>query len=133
MKQTFVLQPEPNQSRVRVMRAIRTAPDGYVVQISEPTRNLDQNAAQWPILQAYEKQKQLCVNDVMEWVSDEEWKDVLTGAYKEEISRVANYRGRMVILGKRTSKFKKDEFSEWLDWLNAAAVEDGIELERETA
>ena len=50
MKQTFILQPEPNQSRVRVMGAIRTAPDGNVVQISEPTRNLDQNARLWAML-----------------------------------------------------------------------------------
>ena len=69
----------------------------------------------------------------MEWVTIEEWKDVLTGAHKEELARVANYRGCVVILGKRTSKFGKGEFSEWLDWLNAAAVEDEIELERATA
>jgi hypothetical protein len=39
----------------------------------------------------------------------------------------------MVILGKRTSKFGKGEFSVWLDWLNAAAIEDGIELDEVTA
>jgi hypothetical protein len=70
---------------------------------------------------------------VWEYVSKEEWKDVLTGAHKDELARVANYRGRMVILGKRTSKFGKGEFSDWLDWLNAAAVEDDVDLELEAA
>ena len=131
MKQTFILAHDT--ARQRAVDAIRTAPAGMVVTVAEPTRNLEQNAAQWPILNAYAKQKQLCVNGSMEWVSAEEWKDVLTGAHKEELARVASYRGRMVILGKRTSKFVKSEFSEWLDWLNAAAIEDGIEVDEVTA
>ncbi len=120
-------------ARQRAIEAVRNAADGMVVTVAEPTRNLEQNAAQWPILNAYAKQKPLLVNGVWEYVSAEEWKDVLTGAHKEELARVASYRGRMVILGKRTSKFVKSEFSEWLDWLNAAAIEDGIEVVEATA
>ena len=127
MKQTFLL--THSTARQRAQQAVQNAPEGYAVTVGEPTRNLEQNAAQWPILEAYATQKQLCINGVMEWVSADEWKDVLTGAHKDELARVASYRGRMVILGKRTSKFGKGEFSEWLDWLNAAAIEDGIELE----
>jgi len=130
MKQTFIL-AHPT-ARQRAVDAVRNAADGMVVTVAEPTRNLEQNAAQWPILNAYAKQKPLLVNGVWEYVSAEEWKDVLTGAHKEELARVANYRGRMVILGKRTSKFVKSEFSEWLDWLNAAAIEDGIEVDEVT-
>jgi len=127
VKQTFLL--THSTARQRAQQAVQNAPEGYAVTVGEPTRNLEQNAAQWPILEAYATQKQLCINGVMEWVSADEWKDVLTGAHKDELARVASYRGRMVILGKRTSKFGKGEFSEWLDWLNAAAIEDGIELE----
>ena len=131
MKQTYILAHDT--ARQRAVEAIRNAHAGLVVTLSEATRNLEQNAAQWPILNAYAKQKQLCVNGSMEWVSADEWKDVLTGAHKDELARVASYRGRMVILGKRTSKFVKSEFSEWLDWLNAAAIEDGIELDEVVA
>ena len=131
MKQTFIL-AHPT-ARQRAVEAVRTAPAGFAVTVAEPSRTAEQNAAQWPILQAYADQKQLCVNGAMEWASKEDWKDVLTGAHKEELARVASYRGRMVILGKRTSKFGKGEFSEWLDWLNAAAIEDGIELDEVTA
>lgn len=129
MKRTYIMPI----GRANAMQAVREAPDGHAVTVAEPTRTTEQNAAQWPILHAYATQKQLCVNGVMEWASEEDWKDVLTGAHKEELARVANYRGRMVILGKRTSKFGKGEFSVWLDWLNAAAIEDGIELELEHA
>ncbi len=129
-KAVYILAHET--ARQRAVEAIRNAADGMVVTVAEPTRNLEQNAAQWPILNAYAKQKPLLVNGVWEYVSAEEWKDVLTGAHKEELARVANYRGRMVILGKRTSKFVKSEFSEWLAWLNAAAIEDGIEVDEVT-
>lgn len=127
MKQLFKL---VNQDvRRRCLEAIKAAPEGFVVKISEPSRTLDQNAAQWPILQAFAKQKQLCVNGKMEFVSDEEWKDVLTAAHREELARVASYGGKMIILCKRTSKFSKQEFSDWLEWLNASAVIDGIDLD----
>jgi len=61
------------------LNAVRDAPDGYVVQISEPTRSLEQNSAQWPYLDAFAKQKQLCINGEMQWVTADDWKNVLTG------------------------------------------------------
>lgn len=114
------------EARRRAAQDCMTAPEGYVATVSEPTRTLDQNAAQWPILDAFSKQKQLMVNGKMEWVSDEEWKDVLTAAFNEELNRVAHWKGRMILLGQRTSKFGKGRFSEWLEWLHAAAVEEGV-------
>jgi hypothetical protein len=97
-----------------------------VVEVKPETRSTEQNAAQWPILEAFAKQKQLCVSGRMEWVSGDEWKDVLTASFRDELARVANFRGRMILLGQRTSKFRKDEFSEWLEWLHAAAIEEGV-------
>lgn len=44
MRQTFTLLTYPHPSRDRALNAVRDAPDGYVVQIGEPTRNGDQNA-----------------------------------------------------------------------------------------
>ncbi len=114
------------EARRRAAQDCMTAPDGYVATVSEPTRSLDANAAMWPILDAFSKQKQLMVNGKMEWVSDEEWKDVLTAAFNEELNRVAHWKGRMILLGQRTSRFGKSRFSEWLEWLHAAAVEEGV-------
>lgn len=116
--------------RRRCWEAIKAAPEGHVVTIAEPTRSLDQNAAQWPILQAFAEQIQWPVNGVMSRLSDEEWKDVLTAAFKQELVRVVpGLSGGMVLLGQRTSKFNKAEFSEWLEFLHSVAAERGVIVE----
>lgn len=126
-KQTFVLVHET--ARKRALAAVTTAPDGFITIVCEPTRNLDQNAAQWPILQAFSDQLVWPVNGKMETLTPEEWKDLLTAAYKRETVRVAmGLDGGMVMLGARTSKFSKKEFSEWLEFLNATAADRGVDL-----
>ena len=100
-----------------------------MVTFSEPTRTLEQNAAQWPILEAFAKQLQWPVNGEMVWLEPKEFKEVLTAAFKEETVRLAaGLRGGVVMLGVRTSKFKKDEFSEWLEFLHAVAADRGVNL-----
>lgn len=132
MKQTFSLVHQ--LARKRAMQAVAEAPEGYCVQVSEPTRSLEQNSAQWPILEAFAEQLLWPVNCEMVRMSAEEWKDVLTAAFKGEKLRLAKgLNGGVVMIGLRTSKFGKGEFSEWLDFLNAVAVERGVNLEPATA
>ncbi len=119
----FVLSHD--QARIRAMQAVEDAPEGYVVTVREPTRSLEQNAAQWPILEAIAAQCDLCVNGLMEKATPEDWKDVLTATYRAEM-RVAVFKGRMILLGMRTSKMGKKQFSEWLDFLHAMAAEMGV-------
>ena len=115
--------------RRRAKEAIDTAPDGYAATVGEATRNLDQNAAQWPILQAFADQLQWPVNGAMVWMTAEEWKDVLTAAFKRETVRVAmGMDGGMVMLGSRTSEFGKRQFSDWLEFLNATAAARDVDL-----
>ncbi len=124
MKQTFILLPSPHPSRTRALDAIHDAPDGYVVQIGEPNRNLDQNAAMWPILEAFSKQVQWPVNGALCWLTPEEWKDILTAAFRQEQARVSpGLNGGMVFLGMRTSKMGKKVFSEFLEFLHATAID----------
>ena len=118
-----------SEARRRAQEDVKTAPDGFVVTVAEPTRSLDANAAQWPILTAFSEQLQWPVNGRMESMTPEEWKDVLTAAFRREAVRVAmGMDGGMVMLGARTSKFGKREFSEWLDFLHATAAARGVEL-----
>lgn len=123
-------------ARDRACQAVREAPEGYAVAISEPTRSLDQNAAQWPYLAGFAQQKQLCINGVMEWATDEDWKDVLTGCWKGEM-RMAAFDGRVIMLPQRTSKMGKKVFSSWMEFLVAMAAQSGVEpvykTPRETA
>ena len=93
-------------------------------------RTLDQNAAQWPILEAWSRQKMWFINGAKTRMSAEEWKDVLTAAFEGETSpRLAmGLYGGVVMLGRRTSKYNKARFSEWLDWLLSASHHANIDL-----
>lgn len=116
-------------ARRLAVEAVQSAPDGYCVTVSEPTRSLDQNAAMWPILQAFADQLQWPVNGAMVWMTPDEWKDVLSAAYKRESVRVAmGMDGGVVMLGQRTSKFTKAEFSDWIEFLYATAAARGVIL-----
>jgi hypothetical protein len=109
--------------------AVNQAPEGYVVTISEPTRSLDQNAAMWPILQAFADQLQWPVNGAMVWMTPDEWKDVLSAAFKRETVRVAmGLDGGMVMLGSRTSKFGVREMSDFIEFLHATAAARDVDL-----
>lgn len=120
-----------HEARRRAMQGVADAPEGWKVTLEPPKRTLDQNAAQWPILQAFADQLPWCVNGHMVKMTDEEWKDVLTAAFKGEKVRLAmGLDGGVVMLGQRTSKFPKAEFSDWLEFLNATAAARGVDLTR---
>lgn len=117
------------EARRRAAQDVQTAPEGWCVTVSEPTRSLDQNAAMWPILQAFADQLQWPVNGAMVWMSPDEWKDVLSAAYKRESVRVAmGMDGGMVMLGSRTSKFSVREMSEFIEFLHATAAARDVDL-----
>lgn len=123
MKQVFKLVHDT--ARLMAVRALQKAPEGYVVTISEPLRSLDANAAQWPYLQAFANQKELCINGKMVKATPDDWKDVLTGAYNGEM-RMAAFDGKVIMLPQRTSKMGKKQFSEWLEFLIAMAAQSGV-------
>jgi len=123
-KRTFIMAHD--MARQRAVEAVRQAPEGYAVTISEPSRTLDQNAAQWPYLAGFAKQLQLCINGRMEWVTDDDWKDVLTGCFHGEM-RMAAFDGKVIMLPQRTSRMVKSVFSDWMEFLIAMAAQNGVE------
>ena len=115
------------EARRRAMACVADAPENYVVTVQEPNRSLDQNAAQWPILEAFAEQLQWPVNGAMVSLTAEEFKDVLTAAFQGETVRLAmGLNGGVVMLGLRTSQMGKRRFSEWLDFLHATAALRGV-------
>jgi hypothetical protein len=98
-------------ARDAACRYIAEAPDGHVVVITDPPRNLEQNAALWAMLGDLERQCQ--------WhginLTAEEWKDLLSaGLTKSKV--VPNLEGSgFVILGQRTRRMSKRHFSELLE------------------
>ena len=120
MKQTFRL--AHTKARQIALEAVKNAPDGFVVTVSEPTRNLEQNALLWALLTE--------LSDKLPWhgikLSPEEYKDLLSaGLVKSRV--VPNIDGNgFVILGQRTSKMTKKEFSDLIDLILAFGVDHGI-------
>lgn len=130
MKRTFILAHQ--QARLGAIEAIKHSPDGYAVTIGEPTRTLEQNAAQWPYLVGFAQQKQACINGEMQWVTDDDWKDILTAAWSGEM-RMAVFDGKVIMLPQRTSKMGKNVFSTWMEFLVAMAAQCGVEPVYKTA
>lgn len=122
------------QARQRAIDEVGMAPDGYTVTVAEPTRNSEQNAAMWVVLQAFSEQLEWPVNGRMTQLDSEGWKDILSAAFKKENARLAmGLDGGVVMLGLRTSKMGKREFSEFLDFLHATAADRGVELDQRVA
>ena len=121
MRRTFRLVHK--QARQRALEALQDAPDGYVVTIHEPTRNLEQNAALWAALSDISKQ--------VEWygqrLTPEEWKDVFTASLKRQ-KVVPGLDGGFVVCGLSTSKMGKSEFSQLLDLAYAFGAEKEVKF-----
>lgn len=126
----FILKSE--LIRKNACQAIMAAPEGYSVIIRPVVRTIDQNAKQWPILQAFSEQLEWPVNGLIRELSAEEWKDILTAAFKQEKINIAQgLNGGIVMLGQRTRNFNKKEFSEWIEFLLCVAAEKGVVLNDE--
>lgn len=110
-----------DEARRRARHDVESAPDGWIVTVSEPTRSLDQNALMWPLLEDIARQ--------VEWYGNrltaDEWKDVLTAALRKE-KVVPGINGGFVVLGQRTSKMGKREFSELVELIYAFGAERGV-------
>ena len=110
-----------DEARRRAGQDVVSAPDGWIVTVSEPTRSLDQNALMWPLLEDIARQ--------VEWYGNrltaDEWKDVLTAALRKE-KVVPGINGGFVVLGQRTSKMGKREFSELVELIYAFGAERGV-------
>lgn len=110
------------EARRRAADACQSAPDGFIVKISEPTRNLEQNAAMWAMLGDVSRQ--------VEWygrkLSPEDWKNVFSASLRK-LDVVPNLDGTgFVALGQSTSKMTKGEFSDLLELINAFGSERGV-------
>lgn len=112
------------EARRRASEDCMKADDGWIVRVSPPTRNLEQNALLWKLLDE--------LSAKVPWhgikLSAEEYKDLLSaGLVKSRV--VPNIDGSgFVILGQRTSKMTKGEFSQLLELVMAFGAEHGVEF-----
>lgn len=110
------------QARQAAIDAVRMAPTGYVAEIREAKRTLDQNAALWAALE--DIAEQVVWHGVR--LSAEDWKDVLTASWRRQRVVPAIDGGGFVALGARTSRMTKQEMSDVLDLAHAFGNERGV-------
>lgn len=90
-------------------------------------RSLSQNAKLWPMLEDVASQQQLVVDGVAEWADREDWKDVFTNALRKYQRMARGIDGGVVMLGMRTSKMRKKEFSDLIELIYAYGAEHGVQ------
>lgn len=102
-------------------RKIDDAPDGWMVDIREPTRSLQANAAMWAALADVAEQ--------VDWygrqLSPEEWKHVFSASLKKQ-DVVPGIDGGFVVLGISTSKMTIREMSDLIELIHAFGAERGV-------
>lgn len=108
-------------ARTAAMRFIAQAPDGYVFELKEPKRSVEQNSRMWAMLRD--------ISDQVDWygqkLADHEWKDVLSAALKKQ-KAVPGIDGGFVVLGARTSKMTIRQMTELMDLMEAFGAERGV-------
>ena len=110
-------------------KALLMAGHRLVLTIAPETRTQAQNRLMWPLLTCFSKQLQWPINGQMVYMTPDDWKDVLTAAFKRESVCIAmGLDGGVVMLGQRTSKFTKAEFSDWIEFLYTTAAVRGVVL-----
>lgn len=94
-----------------------------VVEIKEPTRNLEQNAKLWAMLSEVSRQ--------VDWygrkLTPENWKHVFTASLSKQ-DVVPGIDGGFVVLGKSTSSMSKREFAELIELIYAFGAERGVKF-----
>ena len=132
MKQIYKL--SHGLARKRAEEAVRTAPDGYIVEIKEPNRSLDQNAMIHALLTD--------VGDMIGWrfagesINLEDLKTIFMAAYRkatgEEVRLIKGIDGQPIILNWRTRELSKREGANFIDMVDAWLAEHKAEHENET-
>jgi len=125
-KKTFVLSHD--QARKNAVREIASAPDGYFVEIKEPTRSLCQNRLLWA-----------CLHDISQQVvwygrklDSESWKNIFSAAQHQQ-DTVPGINGGFVVLGKSTSKMRVSEMRDLIEIIHAFGAEQNVIFSDESA
>jgi len=127
MKSIFILAHE--QARQNALQGVKTAPQGYVVEIRPKTRSLEQNALLHALIQEIAKS--------VIWAGSlrevDTWKRLLTAAWLrargEPIEMLPAIDGNGVdIVFRRTADLTIPEMNELIDYIQAWAIDQGIDL-----
>lgn len=115
------------QNRAKAIQGVVAAPDGYVLELREPKRTDDQNAALWGLLNQIQRQRP--THNGVSMTADT-WKAVFLQALGAEMVFVPTLDGTgMFPLGHRSSQLTKAEFSGLLELMLAWCAEQGLHID----
>lgn len=122
MRQVYYLTHEI--ARGNAVEAVRSAPEGYVVEIRPKTRSVPQNSRMWAILSEISKQ--------VVWhgrkLSENDWKNIFMATIRKQIAVPNLDNNGFVVLGGSSSKLTVDEMTELQELMMAFAVEHGVKI-----
>jgi hypothetical protein len=126
-KRVFILQPHPHPARARALEAVREAADGQVVTISDPTRNLEQNALFHSLCTDIAKSP-------LQWAGKRRdaasWKVLLVSGHamatKEGAEMVPGLEGEYVNLRESTALMSKKRGSSLIEYTIAFCAQNGV-------
>jgi len=111
------------------LKSMLLAGHKMILAIRPESRTEAQNRLMWPLLTEFSKQLEWPINGRMTKIDPDDFKDILSAAFKSETVRLAmGLDGGVVLLGQRTSKFTKAQFSEWIEFLYATAADRSVSL-----
>lgn len=91
-------------------------------------RTAEQNRLMWAMLTDISQQVMWPVNGVMQALSPEEWKDLLTASLTSEMRVAQGIDGGIVLLGRRTSKMTVRQMTDLVDLMSAFGSERGVKF-----
>ena len=121
MGNKHIYQLTSQQARDSAKARIDWAPDGYVCEMKESTRTIEQNSLLWPLLSEVSRQ--------VDWygkkLTPDEWKSVFSASLKQQ-KVVPGLDGGFVVCAQSTSKMGKREFSDLIELIFAFGAEKGV-------
>lgn len=115
-------------SRERFKRIVDQAPAGYVAEVREPKRTLDQNDFMWGLLTDISLAMPLGRRH-----TPDDWKAIAMNACSWECAFLEGLDGRPFPIGFRSSKLSKSQMSTLIEWLLAFGAEHGVTWSHERA
>lgn len=121
MSATFTLSHDI--ARGRAMRAVQSAPEGYVVRITAPRRSTDQNAHMWALLTEI-----ATARPGGRVATPEQWKCLFMHSLGHQVRFETGLDGEPFPVGFRSSHLSKSQMRDLIECIHEYAARHGVRL-----